>query len=144
MNNTGIFFVLLAAVLVGALIPVLYHLTQTLKSTKQFLDQTGRRLDEALREITETTARINRIAATVETEVARLQPALDAAAKLSGVVVRARTAVNTASAAIGALAPAFFAGIKSFFDSHDDDASEDDGDGPSPGAAARGEAPHGV
>lgn len=148
MNNTGLLFALLAAILVGALMPVLYHLVQVLKSTKVFLDQTGGRLDEALREITETASRLNRVAALVETEAARLQPVLDAAARVGDTISRARTAVNTASAALGALAPAFLAGIKTFFDSRGDSARGDDGtsdgDDPLPGSGAGEEKRHGV
>jgi uncharacterized protein YoxC len=144
-NTTGLLIVLLVAVLVGALLPVLYHLVQTLKSAKQFLDQTGHRLDESLREITETASRFNRIAATVEAESARLQPALDAAAAVGKTIHRAREVVHIASAALGALAPAFFAGIKSYFDSHGDDSDSDsDGEGPSPGSEDRQEERHGV
>jgi ABC-type transporter Mla subunit MlaD len=136
MNNTGLLFVILTAVLVGALIPVLYHLVQVLKSAKQFLDQTGQRLDEALREITVTASHFNRVATLVETEASRLQPALDAAAKVGETITRARLAVNTASAALGALAPAFFAGIKTFFESRGGDA-EADGDGPQADSGGR-------
>jgi len=142
-NTTGLLLVILVAILVGALMPVLYHMVQTLKSTKQFLDQTGHRLDEALREITETASRLNRIAATVEAETARLQPVLDAAARVGSTISHAREAVHTASAALGALAPAFFAGIKAFFESRSD-GDEDDAEGPRSASSVDGEGRHGV
>jgi uncharacterized protein YoxC len=132
MNDmTGLFMLLLLAVLVGAAIPVLYQVVQTLKSTRQFIDTTGRRLDEALREFTAATARINRIAATIEEEGQRLRPAIDAAASIGKTVERVRDSVRTASVAMTALAPAFLAGMRAFMDRGGDSAT-----GPAAGEAA--------
>src|SRR5262245_3969564 len=132
-DTTGMFVLLLLAVLVGAVIPVLYQTVQTLRSARQFLDLTGKRLDEALREFTQATARINRIAATVETEAERLRPALEAAASIGKTVERVRDSVRTASVAVSALAPAFVAGMRAFMardDAGDGDASAESGAGP--------------
>jgi uncharacterized protein YoxC len=135
MNETiGLFVLLLLAVLVGAVIPVLYQTVQTLRSARQFLDLTGKRLDEALREFTEATARINRIAGTVETEAARLRPAIEAAASIGKTVERVRDSVKTASVAVSALAPAFLAGMRAFM------ARDDAGDGGESAAAGAGPA----
>jgi uncharacterized protein YoxC len=130
---TGLFVMLLAAVLVGAIIPVLYQTAQTLKSTRRFLDLTGQRLDAALKEFTDATARINRIAATVETETQRLRPAIEAVASIGKTVERVRDSVRTASIAVTALAPALLAGVRAF-------ASRGDrGDGaPAPGVKVSG------
>jgi uncharacterized protein YoxC len=114
IDTTGLFVLLLLAVLVGAVIPVLYQTVQTLRSARQFLDLTGKRLDEALREFTQATARINRIAATVEAETERLRPAIEAAASIGKTVERVRDSVRTASVAVTALAPAFLAGMRAF------------------------------
>jgi uncharacterized protein YoxC len=138
IDTTGLVVVLLVAVLVGALIPVLYQTVQTLRSARQFLDITGKRLDEALREFTQATARINRIAATVETEAERLRPAIEAAASIGKTVERVRDSVRTASVAVTALAPAFLAGMRAFMDRGDDAAGGSPG---RPGAPpAQGEA----
>jgi len=118
-DTTGLFVLLLLAVLVGAVIPVLYQTVHTLRSARQFLDLTGRRLDEALREFTEATARINRIAATVEQEGERLRPAIEAAASIGRTVEKVRDSVRTASVAVSALAPAFLAGMRAFMDRDD-------------------------
>lgn len=113
-DTTGLFILLLMAVLVGAVIPVLYQTVQTLRSARQFLDVTGKRFDEALREFTEATARINRIAATVEVEAQRLRPAIEAVASIGKTVEKVRASVSTASVAVTALAPAFLAGMRAF------------------------------
>jgi len=115
-DTTSLFILLLLAVLVGAVIPVLYQAVQTLRSARQFLDVTGKRLDEALREFTEATARVNRIAAAIEVEGQRLRPAIEAAASLGRTVEKVRDSVHTASVAVSALAPAFLAGMRAFMD----------------------------
>ena len=141
MNDTiGLFVLLLLAVLVGAVIPVLYQTVQTLRSARQFLDITGKRLEEALREFTQATARINRIAATFETEAERLRPALEAAASIGKTVERVRDSVRTASVAVTALAPAFVAGMRAFM-ARDDAGGGDDA--AARGAGPAGGAPHG-
>jgi len=130
-ETTGLFALLLLAVLVGAVIPVVIQTVLTLRSARQFLDLTGKRLDEALREFTQATARINRIAATVESEAERLRPALEAAASIGKTVERVRDSVKTAGVAVTALAPAFIAGMRAFM------ARDDAGDGETaPGAGA--------
>jgi uncharacterized protein YoxC len=118
-DTTGLFILLLLAVLVGAVIPVLYQTVQTLRSARQFLDVTGKRLDEALREFTEATTRINRIAATVEEEGQRLRPAIEAVASIGKTVEKVRDSVRIASVAVTALAPAFLAGMRAFMDRDD-------------------------
>jgi uncharacterized protein YoxC len=118
-DTTGLFILLLLAVLVGAVIPVLYQTVHTLRGARQFLELTGRRLDEALREFTEATARINRIAAAVEQEGERLRPAIEAAASIGKTVEKVRDSVRTASVAVTALAPAFLAGMRAFMDRDD-------------------------
>ena len=141
MNDTiGLFVLLLLAVLVGAVIPVLYQTVQTLRSARQFLDLTGKRLDEALREFTQATARINRIAATVEAEAERLRPAIEAAASIGKTVERVRDTVRTASVAVAALAPAFLAGMRAFMTRDDTGGGDESG---APGASPAGGAPHG-
>jgi len=137
-DTTGLFILLLLAVLVGAVIPVLYQTVQTLRSARQFLDVTGKRLDEALREFTEATARINRIAATVEEEGQRLRPAIEAFASIGKTVAKVRDSVRTASVAVTALAPAFLAGMRAFMDR--DDAPG--GEVAPPGAAPSQGGPH--
>jgi len=134
-DTTGLFILLLLAVLVGAVIPVLYQVIQTLRSGRQFLDVTGKRLDDALREFIEATARFNRIAATVEEEGQRLRPAIEAAASIGSTVAKVRDSVRTASVAVTALAPAFLAGMRAFMDRDADPGGEaaDAGTAPSQG-----------
>ena len=135
-DTTGLFILLLMAVLVGAVIPVLYQTVQTLRSARQFLDVTGKRLDEALREFTEATARINRIAATVEVEAQRLRPAIEAVASIGKTVEKVRASVSTASVAVTALAPAFLAGMRAFM-------GRDDAPGDEPAVPAAAPEPGG-
>jgi uncharacterized protein YoxC len=117
----GVIAVVLAAVLVGAVLPVLYNTAQTLKSARIFIETTGPRVNEALDEINEAVVRLNRIAATLEDEGRRLKPLVDSAAGFGQTLGRINETVRTAGSMLGALTPAFMAGVRAFFSGRKDD-----------------------
>jgi uncharacterized protein YoxC len=131
---TGLIVVLLVAVLVGAVLPVFYQLIQTLRSVRVFVDTTGPRIEEAMKELTSAAARLNGIASTIEKEGRRLKPIVDSAAGLGETLSSLSRSVRSAGSILGALTPAFVAGVRAFF-TRDDDGEEDAGDG---AARARG------
>lgn len=118
---TGLIIVLLVAVLVGAVIPVFYQVIQTLKSVRAFVDTTGPRIEEAMREVTTAAARLNRIATTLEDEGRRLKPIVDSAAGIGETLSSLSRSVRSAGSILGALTPAFVAGLRAFFARDDDD-----------------------
>jgi uncharacterized protein YoxC len=116
----GIIAVVLAAVLVGAVIPVLYNAAQTLKSARVFIETTGPRVEETLGEITAAVSRLNRIAAALEDEGRKLKPLVDSAAGLGQTLERINETARTAGSLLGALTPALIAGVKAFFSGRKD------------------------
>ena len=117
----------LLAVLVGALIPVLYHAVQTLKSIKQFVDSAGPRVERAVVELTETAARLNRIGATVESEGERLRPLMDSAAGVGQTLVNLRKSLSSAGTLMSAVGPAILAGLGAFVARRRSGRDEDEG-----------------
>ena len=131
-DAAGIITVVLIAILVGAILPVLYQAVQTLKSVRAFVDTTGPRINEAMKEITGVAARLNAIAATLEEEGRRLKPVVDSAANIGRTISSLGESVRSAGSVLGALAPAFVAGMRAFFTRNDDEeASEGAGTGAS-------------
>src|SRR5580765_1576584 len=112
---TGLIAVVLVAILVGAILPVLYQAVQTLKSVRVFVDTTGPRIEEAMKEITEVAARLNGIAATLEEEGRRLKPIVDSAAGIGRTLTSLGESVRSAGSILGAVTPAFVAGLRAFF-----------------------------
>src|SRR5258706_16339902 len=83
MVNTALLIaVVLLALLIGAAIPVLYHLAQTLKIARRVLDETGPRLDRTLDQVAEAAARLNRMGTALEEQAATLKPLVEAASGL--------------------------------------------------------------
>ena|SRR5882762_4388297 len=133
---TGILVVVLVAILVGAILPVLYHAVQTLRSVRAFVDNTGPRINEAMTEVTKAAARTNAIAATLEEECRRLKPVVDSAAGIGRTLSSLGESVRSAGSIFGAVAPAIIAAMRAFF-SRDDDEEDDEPSG------AEAEAPEG-
>jgi uncharacterized protein YoxC len=125
----GIIAVVLVAILVGAILPVLYHAVQTLKSVRAFVDSSGPRINEAMKEITGVAARLNAIAMTLEEEGRRLKPVVDSAAHIGRTIASLGESVRSAGTVLGALTPAFVAGMRAFFTRHDDEEDAPEGDG---------------
>ncbi|HYV85635.1 MAG TPA: DUF948 domain-containing protein [Patescibacteria group bacterium] len=132
----GLIALVLGAILVGAILPVLYQAVQTLKSVRVFVDTTGPRIEEAMKEITEVAARLNGIASTLEEEGRRLKPIVDSAAGIGRTLTSLGESVRSAGSILGAVTPAFVAGLRAFFgreDPADEGVDEDSGDGPDEG-----------
>jgi len=138
-DAAGLVAVVLVAILVGAILPVLYQAMQTLKSVRSFVDSTGPRINEAMKEVTTAAARLNVIASTIEEEGRRLKPVVDSAANIGRTIASLGESVRSAGSVLGALTPAFVAGVRAFFTRNDDE-----GDAPEDaGAGASGEAEDG-
>jgi uncharacterized protein YoxC len=128
-DAAGLFTVVLVAILVGAILPVLYQAVQTLKSVRTFVDSTGPRINEAMKEVTDAAARLNGIASALEEEGRRLKPVVDSAANIGRTIATLGESVRSAGTVLGALTPAFIAGVRAYFNRNDDDEDAPGGDG---------------
>jgi hypothetical protein len=110
MESWGMALVVLAAVLVGAVIPVLVQLPATLRAVEKTLQQSGARLDDALGATTAAAGRIDALLARLE-EGGRIEQLADGAAAVSRMVCQLRDTVRVASAVGAALGPAVAAAV---------------------------------
>jgi len=113
MESWGIALVILAAVLVGAAIPVLVQLRATLRAMEKALQRSGARLDEALGATTAAAGRIDALVVRLE-EGGRIEQLLDGLTAVSGMVTQLRDTVRVASAVGAAVGPAVAAAVRAF------------------------------
>jgi len=103
--------VALAAVLVGAAVPVLVQLRKTLKVAEETLQSTSLRVNEALDQLTATLERVNRAAEGIEHGLSRVSGLLEALSTAGAALSRVRSSVGSiasiGSAVLGALLAAF-------------------------------------
>lgn len=114
MSTASIVGLILLAILVGAIVPVLYQAAQTLKSARRQIDALGPRVDQALRELTDVTQKINRIANTVEAQTDRLRPVVDSVVGIGQSLGQVKRTVSRVSSLVGAVGPAVVAGLGAF------------------------------
>ncbi len=105
----------LLAILVGAALPVLYQLYQTLKRARALLDTAGPHLERTLDQVGQAAARLDRIGSSLELPAQTLRPLLEAASKVGHSIGRSGEWLRTASSVGRAVAPAVIAGIRAFF-----------------------------
>jgi ABC-type transporter Mla subunit MlaD len=91
----GWVLVALAAVLVGAAVPVLLQLRKTLKTAEQTVDTTGRHLNEALNQLSVTLERVNRASGELEHGVKQVSSLLAALGGIGDALVKVRSTVGT-------------------------------------------------
>jgi hypothetical protein len=109
----GIALVVLAAVLLGAAIPVLVQLRATLRAMEKALQRSGARLDEALGATTTAAGRIDRLVVRLE-EGGRIEQLVDGLAAVSRMMSQLRDTVRVASAVGAAVGPAVAAAVHAF------------------------------
>lgn len=105
----------LLALLVGASLPVLYQLYQTLKRARAFLDSAGPQVERALDQVGQAAHRLDRIGSSLEAPVQTLTPLLVTASRVGLTIARSGDWLRTASSVGGALAPALMAGARALF-----------------------------
>jgi len=114
MSTASVVGLILLGILVGAIVHVLYHAAQTLKSARRQIDALGPRVDQALKELTDVTSRLNRIATTIESQTDRLRPVVDQVVGIGQTLHQVRKSVHRFSSVAGAVGPALFAGLSAF------------------------------
>jgi hypothetical protein len=105
----------LLALLVGAAIPVLYQLYQTLKRARALLDTAGPHLERTLDQVGQAADRIDRIGSSLEVPARTLGPLLETVSNVGLSIGRSGEWLRTASSIGGAVAPAVIAGVRAFF-----------------------------
>lgn len=105
----------LLALLVGATLPVLYQLYQTLKRARAFLDTAGPQVERTLDQVGQAAHRLDRIGSRLETPMETLTPLLVTASRVGLSIARSGEWLRTASSVGGALAPALIAGARALF-----------------------------
>ena len=113
MEGWGIALVVLAAVLLGAAIPVLVQMRATLRAMEKALQRSGARLDEALGATTAAAGRIDGLVARLE-EGGRIEQLVDGIAAVSRMMSQLRDTVRVASAVGAAVGPAVAAAVHAF------------------------------
>jgi len=109
----GMALAILAAVLVGAAIPMLVQLRATLRAAEKTLQRSGPRLDEALGATIAAARRIDALVVRLE-EGGRIEQLVDGVAAMSRMVSQLRDTVRVASAVGAAMGPAVAAAVHAF------------------------------
>lgn len=113
MESWEVALVVLAAVLVGAAIPVLVQLRATLRAMEKTLQRAGPRLDEALGATVSAAGRIDALVVRLE-EGGRIEQLVDGVAAVSRMVSQLRDTIRVASAVGAAVGPAVAAAVHAF------------------------------
>jgi len=94
--------VALAALFVGAAVPVLLQLRRTLETAQQTLETTGRRMNEVLNEVTTTLTRVNRAADELERGVSSAASLFTALGGIGDALSKVRSSIG-AVASLGSV-----------------------------------------
>jgi uncharacterized protein YoxC len=137
MESWGVALVVLAAVLVGAALPVLVQLRATLREVEKTLQRSEGRLDEALATTTAAAGRIDALVARLE-EGGRIERLLDGVAAVTTLVTQLRDTVRVAAAVGAAVAPAVVAAVQAFREPASPVASEEAAPGSAPSPSEHG------
>jgi hypothetical protein len=105
----------LFAVLVGATLPVLYQLYQTLKRARTLLDTAGPHLERTLDRVGQAAERLDQIGSRLEGPAEALRPVIEVATGVGRSISRSGVWLRTAASVGGALAPAVIAGVSALF-----------------------------
>jgi len=114
MQGYQIVIVILGAVLVGAMLPVLFQLYATLREVRSNIERLGPKVDRTLTEVQEVSQRLNRTGASVEQGVEQVKSVVSTAGEIGRLVQQIKGSVRTAAAVGGAVGPAIVAAIRAF------------------------------
>jgi hypothetical protein len=125
------------ALLVGALLPVVFQLTATLRAVRAVATQAG----PAIASITATAERLERLTARLE-EGGRINRALEAVDTLSRIVAKLQDTAHVASTVAATVIPAAAAAVQAWRTWHEEGGADPPGEGPpAPSAAGPKEEP---
>lgn len=110
ISPVSLIAVVLVVLLVGATIPVLYQMYQTLKKARAFMDSVAPRLATTLDQVGHAADRLNRAGATFESQT--LAPLLGTGFKVGRSIWKSLELLRTATAVAGAVGPGVLAGVR--------------------------------
>jgi uncharacterized protein YoxC len=113
VESLGTALVVLAAVLVGAAIPVLVQLRTTLRTMEKTLRRSGAQLDEAMGAHSAAAGRIDALVERLE-KGGRIEQLVEGVAAVSRMVSQLRDTARVASAVGAAVGPALAAAVHAF------------------------------
>jgi uncharacterized protein YoxC len=118
MESWQVAVLVLAAVLVGALLPMLVQLYSVLHVLHRVVDKVARDAEEMTKSIHRTADRVDRITAALEKDD-KIEKAMEGIAALSAMVLQLRDTVKVASAVGAAVVPAVGAAVRAWHGAHE-------------------------
>jgi len=133
MDAWQVAVLVLAAVLVGALLPTLVQLYSVLHTLKQVIGKTATDVEQMTQTVHRTADRLDRITAALEKD-GKVERMMEGVTAVSSMVLQLRDTVKVASAVGAAVVPAVGAAVRAWHGAHDGAAPspERGGGGPSP------------
>lgn len=119
MQIWSIVAVVLLAILLGAALPVLFQLHQTLKSSRRLMDRLDKSLKPTLKEFEEVTGRLNRIGRSLEGDLDQLHVLFEAVGSLGKTLNDLKGSMRTATSLGMTVGPVVAAIIRSLTGGHD-------------------------
>ena len=116
MEGWQVVVVILAAVLVGALLPVLFQVYATLRAIRTNVERLGPRVENTLGEVHEVTERVNRTTAGIEEGVDQMRAVVSKAGEVTKSFHKIRRSLRTGAAVGGAVGPAIVAAVRALSD----------------------------
>jgi len=112
MQGWQVVMVVLTAVLVGALLPVLFQIFATLRAIRANVERLGPKVDKTLDEVQDATRRLNRTGASIEQGVDQVRSVVATAGEAARFFKQIRGSLRTAAAVGGAVGPAIVAAAR--------------------------------
>ena len=112
MEGWQIVIVILAAVLVGALLPVLFQVFTTLRAIRTNVERLGPKIDQTLGEVQDATRRLNRTGASIEQGVDQVRSVVSTAGEAARLFHQVKGSLRTAATVGGAVGPAIVAAVR--------------------------------
>ena len=134
MNPVTLGFLVLAAVLVGAAVPVLFQLRATLRSAQTTLDELRPQVQRTLTAVEDAVVRLNRVSSDVEESAAQVKAIVASVAALGKNVSQFGASLHGAASWGSAIGPAFVAALRAFGGRRRSDSARPTQDGPTPPA----------
>lgn len=114
MEPLGLAVLVMAAMVTGALVPVLYQAGATLRSVRRVVDEGGPKLLRTLDQVELTTRRLDAAVGGLEDGLPRLATLLDTANSVVASLAELRSSMKVAAAFGAAVVPALVAGMRAY------------------------------
>lgn len=137
MEGWQVALVVLAAVLVGALLPLIAQLYGTMRTLRAVVEKNAKDVEAAVVAIHRTAERVDRLGSALEKD-GKLTEIVDGAASVAQMLNQVRGTMQIAGTVSAAIVPAVVAAVKAWKEAMDEDPSQ----GAPAGPAAPESSPH--